>query len=82
MQRYVEKLDEQIVRRDFSIAGLVEGWFFQCREVSAGVYEVKGTDLWGRQVGATGTDERELLRSCSESARAINRTIELERRSG
>jgi hypothetical protein len=67
-KRFVHKLDEPTVRREFPIADLVEGWFFRCREVSAGVYRVDGTDLWGRKVGAEGTDPEKLLRDCAESA--------------
>jgi hypothetical protein len=71
MKRLIEKLKEEVVRRDFPMADLVDGWFFRCCEVSAGVYIVEGTDLWARKVGAKGADEDQLLRDCVESARSI-----------
>jgi hypothetical protein len=78
MNRVIEKLDEASVRREFPMAGLVDGWFFRCREVSAGVFQVEGTDLWGRRVGADGTDEERLLRECAESARSIQHRVDVE----
>ena len=71
MKKFVSKLDEAAVRREFPIADVVDGRFFRCREVSAGVYKTEGTDLWGRRVGTEGTNPEELLRDCAESARRI-----------
>lgn len=76
MKRFIQKLDEATVREEFPIVDLVDGWFFRCREVSAGVYRVEGTDLWGRSVGNDGTDPDKLLQDCAESARGVRRQVE------
>jgi len=44
------------------------GWEFQMEEVSAGVYEVKGSDAEGRRVSAIGTDLDELIAKCRRDA--------------
>ncbi|MEN6449130.1 MAG: hypothetical protein ABFC96_01440 [Thermoguttaceae bacterium] len=72
MRKFATKLDEDFARREFPIVGLVDGWFFRCREVAVGgVYRVEGTDLWGTKVSAEGTDREGLLRDCAESARQM-----------
>ena len=63
------------MRQEFPIVDLVDGWFFRCREVSAGVYRVDGTDLWSRKVGTEGTDPDKLLNDCAETARGMERHI-------
>jgi hypothetical protein len=75
MKKFAAKLDEPTVRRGFPIADIVEGWFFRSREVSAGVYEVDGTDVWGQTVHATGSDPERLLRECAENARRIEHHV-------
>jgi hypothetical protein len=49
------------------------GWSFHLEEVSAGVYEVVGTDGFGHRVSSKGIDLDELLRECRESAMKIAR---------
>lgn len=71
MKASVRKLDEAAVRRDYPLADRLPGWYFRLREVSAGVWRAEGTDLWGRQVAASGTDEAQLLEECTKSASAI-----------
>ena len=74
MKRFVSRLDEATLRREFPIVDLVDGWFFRCREVAiGGVHRIEGTDLWGTRVRAEGTDREKLLRDCAESARQIAR---------
>ena len=68
MKKTVEKLSEEEVLRRFPVAGRMPGWFFRVDEISAGVYRVEGTDLWGRRVSRTGTDSDELLASCATEA--------------
>jgi hypothetical protein len=40
-------------------------------EVSANVWLVEGTDLWGRRVSRKGLDENELLAACEDDGRQI-----------
>jgi hypothetical protein len=49
------------------------GWSFHVEEVSAGVYEVTGTDRFGHRVASKGIDLDEALRECRESAKKIER---------
>ena len=44
------------------------GWIFEMEEVSAGVYEVTGTDSYGRRVQSKGTDLDRLVDECREYA--------------
>ena len=44
------------------------GWFFEVNEVSAGVYQVRGTDRTGRSIEVTGTDVDALLMECKKAA--------------
>jgi hypothetical protein len=73
MKQLVRKHSEDKTKREFPIAGLLDGWFFRQAERSTGVYEVAGTDLWGRSVSETGTDPEALLAKCVEGAREIER---------
>jgi hypothetical protein len=74
MNRFVPRLDEATVRREFPIVNLVDGWFFRCREVAVGgVHRVEGTDLWGTRVSAEGTDCDKLFQDCVKSAAGIKR---------
>ena len=54
------------------------GWEFQMEEVSAGVYEVKGSDAQGRRVSAIGTDIDELIARCRSEA--VNQSAESRNR--
>jgi len=49
---------------DYPITSVVDGWFFQVREVSQGFYIVKGVDSWGRSISRQGIDPEDLLLSC------------------
>jgi len=53
-------------------------WEFRMEEVSAGVYEVKGSDSHGRRVSAIGTDLDELIARCRREA--VNQLVEPGRR--
>jgi hypothetical protein len=44
------------------------GWSFDVHEVSAGVYEVTGTDALGHRVQTNGTDYDALIKECREAA--------------
>jgi len=71
MKRTIAKLSESEIRRSFPMTGKTKGWFFRGDEVSAGVFVVEGTDLWGRTVSRTGFDPDQLLAACDEDARTI-----------
>jgi 2-polyprenyl-3-methyl-5-hydroxy-6-metoxy-1,4-benzoquinol methylase len=71
----VQKKDPKAVRAEFPISGLVDGWFFRQREVSAGAYLVEGMDLWGRTVSRGGVDPDVLLRECVADATSIDQQV-------
>ena len=75
MKAFIHRLDEQAVRASHPIANRVQGWYFRLRETSAGVWRVEGTDLWGRQVSATGTDEDSLLEDAIAAAERIVKQV-------
>jgi hypothetical protein len=49
-------------------------WKFEVDEVSAGVYEIVGTDDRGRRVQFKGTDPEALLEQARTAAAAISRS--------
>jgi hypothetical protein len=75
MKRLITKLSEDKIRQKFPIIGLLDGWFFRQAEVSVGVYEVAGTDLWGRSVSETGTDPEAILARVVASACEIEQQL-------
>ena len=66
------KFDEAEVRKAFPIDNRVPGWFFRCEEQSNSVWRAEGTDLWGRTVGATDSDDVRVLDQCIRMAEGIN----------
>jgi hypothetical protein len=76
VKKAVRKKNEAETIREFPIADRLHGWFFRLREVSAGAYRAEGTDLWGRTVSQSGTDEESLLRECVEAAKRIQSQID------
>jgi hypothetical protein len=76
MKAWVHKRDAAEVQREYPIADRVPGWFFRMREVSNGAWVVEGVDLWGRQVGESGTDAQELLESCIAAAQRVNAQLD------
>jgi hypothetical protein len=64
----------------YPIKDLVDGWFFRIQEVSNGVYEVEGIDVWGRKVSRTGTESEidELLKACAVDAKQIQASLNKE----
>lgn len=66
------KLDEAEVRKVYPIGDRVPGWFFRCQEQSNNIWHVEGTDLWGRTVGATDSDDIRVLNQCVAMAEGIN----------
>lgn len=47
-------------------------WRFELDEISANVYEVVGTDIYGHKVAAKGLDLDDLIGSCKKKALAID----------
>lgn len=75
MKHLVTKQSEEEITREFPIAGLLDGWFFRKTETSAGVYEVVGSDLWGRRVSETGIEPEIVLANCVAQAREIEKQL-------
>ncbi len=46
MKQLVTKRSDEEILREYPITGLLDGWFFRKTEMSAGVYEIVGTDRW------------------------------------
>jgi hypothetical protein len=62
--------EEQILKR-FPIKDRLEDWYFRIDEVSNNVYEIQGSDLYGRLVSKKGTNPEVLLDECIEDAKKI-----------
>jgi len=71
MKSPVKQLAPEKILRTHPIKGKVDGWFFRVREVSNSVYEVEGTDLYGRKVSKTGTETESILEECIADAKNI-----------
>jgi hypothetical protein len=75
MKQPVQPISEKVLRRDYPIEGLVPGWFFCQREVSAGCYIVAGRDIYGREVSAQSTNPDTALQECAQFARRVSNPI-------
>jgi len=75
MKILATKFDEAEVRKAYPIDDRAPGWFFRCREQSNNVWRAEGTDLWGRTVGATDSDDVRVLNQCIRMAEDINTQI-------
>lgn len=71
----VRARSEAEVIHEFPLTGLAQGWYFRVTEVSAGVYDVEGTDLYDRRVQRTGTDPDALLQECARDATAAAQSV-------
>lgn len=80
MKKQIQRLDEDFLTSVYPIKDLVEGWFFRVQEVSNGVYEVEGTDSWGRKVSRKGTEAEldNVLKACANDARQIIESLRNE----
>lgn len=74
MKSQVQRLSDEFLSA-YPIKDLVEGWFFKVQEVSNGVYEVEGTDIWGRKVSRKGIDPDEVLKLCIQDAQDIKVSV-------
>jgi hypothetical protein len=77
MKKTVQPLSNEYLAK-YPIRDLVDGWFFRIQEVSNGVYEVEGTDIWGRKVLRTSSDTElnEALKACANDARKIQAELD------
>ena len=50
---------------------LPDDWSFEVTELSAGFYQVNGSDATGRSVSMQGTDPDELLAACRTRAASL-----------
>jgi len=68
--------------REYPITGLVDGWYFRQREVSAGCYVVEGRDVYGHTISRqTVGDPDAVLAERVEFARTIKKDQEARSRS-
>ena len=57
--------------RKYPITGLVEGWYFRQREISASCYVVEGSDVYGRTISRQATgDPDTAMAECVAFARS------------
>jgi hypothetical protein len=75
MKKEISRLDENEIIKQYPIKTGATGWYFRQKEVSACVWQVEGTDLFGRKVQRTGEDSKDLLNKCSKDAEDINTKI-------
>jgi hypothetical protein len=75
-QTITPRSHEELIR-EYPITGLVEGWYFRQREVSAGCYVVEGSDVHGRTVS-----RQTLTQSWQSASRLLVRLFRAELVSG
>jgi hypothetical protein len=73
MKRLIEKQTEADLMARYPRKGDTSGWYFRIDEVSNGVWQVEGSDQWGRHVSRTGSDPDVILAACQQDAAEINR---------
>ena len=73
MKRPLEKQTEADLMARYPRKGKTSGWYFRIDEVSNGVWQVQGSDQWGRSVSHTGSDPDVVLAECERDAAEINR---------
>ena len=66
-----------IIQKTYPIKGSVAGWYFRVREISNGVWEVEGSDIYGRKIGKSGTEPQELLKSCEFDAKLTEEIVKI-----
>jgi hypothetical protein len=71
MKTEIRRQNPEDLVKTYPIQNKVDGWFFRVEEVSNCVYEVEGSDLYGRKVFRSGSDPDSLLVRCAEDARLI-----------
>jgi hypothetical protein len=77
MKHAVERQDPNLVAAAFPLTGLLPGWYFRVREVSAGQFVAEGTDLWGRKVSHQGGDSQATLKQCVSSTQGVAKRADI-----
>ena len=79
MKKTVQRLSDVHLAM-YPIRDLVDGWFFRIQEISNGVYEVEGIDIWGRKVSRAAIEAEldEALKACANDARKIQAELDKE----
>jgi hypothetical protein len=77
MKSPVKRLTDEELEA-YPIKDRLEGWFFRIQEVSNGIYEIEGTDVWGRKVSrkTIEADLEEVLKVCANDARKIQAELD------
>jgi len=75
MKIKIARRSKDEILKQYPIQGKTAGWYFRIDEVSNGVYEVEGTDEWGRIVHQKGLNPGKLLENCEADAKNINEKI-------
>jgi hypothetical protein len=75
MKKSKQKHTEQEILKSFPINDQLDGWYFRIEEVSNNVYEVEGSDLYGRLVSIKGTEPDKLLGECVQKAAKIKSEV-------
>jgi len=76
LTREIKRNSDEELLVTHPIRGKVSGWFFRLEEVSAGAWQVEGTDRWGRMISIGGSDEQELLTRAEAKAKQINDNLD------
>ena len=75
MKKLIKPYSKDKLLKHFPIKDRLDGWYFRIDEVSNNVYEVEGSDLYGRQVSKKGSNPEVLLNECIEDAEKIKSQI-------
>jgi len=72
MNKQIYKLSTEEILKKYPIVGKTFGWYFRVNEISNNVYEIEGTDQWGRLVYRQGSNPEALMMDCEIDASKIN----------
>ncbi len=75
MKKSIRPYTEEEILKRFPIKDRLDGWYFRIDEVSNNVYEVEGSDLYGRQVSKKGSNPEVLIDECIEDAEKIKSQV-------
>ncbi|MEO3735138.1 hypothetical protein [Shewanella baltica] len=72
MKKEIEKIPESVIIKKYPISNKLNGWYFSLVEVSNNVWQVEGSDLWGRKVENSGIDPDALLCEAVKTAKELS----------
>jgi hypothetical protein len=72
----IHRVDVEVLKRDFPVAGSTPGGYFRQKGISNGRWRVEGSDSWGRRVSRDGVNPEKLLAECEAAAQVINQQID------